>query len=415
MAVYGDITHDSRVRREAEGLARAGHEVVLACLPGARPTGWSPERVRVVPLLPGRSSALPGSRRAGRTGRPRRAIDLTRWMVGYVGNALAWGRQVAGVLPDADAWHLHDLPALVAVARRVPATTPVVYDSHELFLDTGLAARLPAPLRRLLAWQEGLLVRRVDTLITVNDALADVLRRRYRPRRTAVVHNAPPRRAAHTGPDLIRAATGIPADAPIVIHHGQLTTMRGLEFLVEAMLEPGLERAHLVLLGYGALRDRLVATSRESRFGGRIHVLDAVPPDDVVTWLSSADVEAITFTGATRNLTLSTPNKLFESLAAGVPVVVSDLPGMRSIVAGPAGELGAICDPGSPATVAHGIRAVLDLPPAARTELRRRCLDAAARRWNWETEVRSLVAVYERLAVDLDPATRTAPVAVRPR
>jgi alpha-maltose-1-phosphate synthase len=406
MAVYGDITHDSRVRREAEALARAGHEVLLACLAGAQPTGWSPAGIRVLALLPSRSSALPGSRRTTGASRPLRAFHLTGWIVGYVANVFSWGREVADIIRDVDVWHLHDLPALIAIAHRVPRTTPLVYDSHELYLDTGLAARLPAPLRSLLYREEGLLVRRADTLITVNDALEEVLRRRYRPRRTAVVYNSPPRCDPHPGPDLLRGATGAPAEAPIVIHHGLLAPARRLELLVEAMLEPGLDRAHLVLLGYGPLRDSLVAASRERRFGGRVHVLDAVQPEDVVKWISTADVEAVTLPGINLNARLSTPNKLFESLAAGVPPVVSDLPGMRKVVLDPAGALGAVCDPGSPTTIAHGIRAILDLPPAERAELRRRCLDAAARRWNWEVQVRNLVSTYDRLARDFGPGAR---------
>jgi glycosyltransferase involved in cell wall biosynthesis len=289
----------------------------------------------------------------------------------------------------------------------VPRPTPLVYDSHELYLDTGLAGRLPAPLRSVLSWREGVLVRRADTLVTVNHALADVLSRRYQPRRTIVVYNSPPARDprnAGTGPDLLRAATGIPAEAPIVIHDGGLSPAGGLELLVEAMLEPELERAHLVLLGYGPLRDALAAMAREGRFGGRIHVLDAVPPEDVVSWISTADVEAITRPGINLNVTLSTPNKLFECFAAGVPLVVSDLPGMRGIVLDDDGALGTVCDPSSPASIAQGISAILDLPPAARTELRQRCRQAAARRWNWETQVQRLVATYERIARDLDPA-----------
>src|SRR5690349_6958343 len=97
MAVYGEITHDSRVRREAEALAGAGHEVVLACLPGPRPNQWSPPGIRVFALLPRRSSALPGSRRTT-TRRRLRAFEPTRWAVGYVANVLWWGRQVAAVI-----------------------------------------------------------------------------------------------------------------------------------------------------------------------------------------------------------------------------------------------------------------------------------------------------------------------------
>jgi glycosyltransferase involved in cell wall biosynthesis len=91
-----------------------------------------------------------------------------------------------------------------------------------------------------------------------------------------------------------------------------------------------------------------------------------------------------------------------------VPLVVSDLPGMRGIVLDEAGALGAVCDPGSPASIAQGIRAILDLPAVEREALRERCRRAAAGRWNWEAQGRQLVGTYERIARDLDPAVREA-------
>jgi glycosyltransferase involved in cell wall biosynthesis len=101
---------------------------------------------------------------------------------------------------------------------------------------------------------------------------------------------------------------------------------------------------------------------------------------------------------ATANERLSTPNKLFESLAAGIPVVTSDFPERRRIVLDdPAGPLGAVCDPTDPASIGAAIRSIVSLDTAATAELRRRCLTAAHERWNWETESRRLVDLYADL------------------
>ena len=59
------------------------------------------------------------------------------------------------------------------------------------------------------------------------------------------------------------------------------------------MLEPGLEPAHLVFLGYGGERATLDRLAAEPRFGGRLHVLDAVRPDDLLGMVAGADVDAI--------------------------------------------------------------------------------------------------------------------------
>lgn len=404
MAVYGDITHDSRVRREAETLASSGHHVVLACLPGAQPSGWAPAGIHVLALLPTRGRTLPGTSDPFRslTRRRRKLAPLHRiaWLVGYLANLRAWGDQVVAAIGEADAWHVHDLPALVAISSHVPNATPIVYDSHELFLDTGIAGRLPRALRFLVRLEERRRVARVDTLITVNRELAAELNRRYRPRRTVVVHNCPRWTAPYVGPDLLRTATGIPPNAPIVLHHGLLARARGLEVLTEAMFEPGLEDSHLVLLGYGGLRDSMRALSRDPRFAGRLHVIDAVPVREVLDWISSASVGAIALPATDMNLRLATPNKLFECLAAGVPVVVSDLPAIRRIVDDPRGALGTFCDPTRPKSVALAIRSILEMEPPGRLALRSRCFAAAKQRWNWESEVQGLTATYERIAAE---------------
>ena len=112
------------------------------------------------------------------------------------------------------------------------------------------------------------------------------------------------------------------------------------------------------------------------------------------------DVGALPIQRSTLNHYLATPNKLFECLAAGVPVVASDFPAIRSIVTGdPDGPLGVLCDPTSVDAVAEG-DPVDAGPPGMRTAqtLRDRCLTAAHERWNWEGEVAGLVALHRELA-----------------
>jgi glycosyltransferase involved in cell wall biosynthesis len=101
---------------------------------------------------------------------------------------------------------------------------------------------------------------------------------------------------------------------------------------------------------------------------------------------------------STINHRMSTPNKLFECLAAGVPVVASDFPEMRQIVCdGPLGPLGIVAAPDDVQALARAIRAIVAADPSTRAELRARCLRAAHERWNWETESAGLVRLYAEL------------------
>jgi glycosyltransferase involved in cell wall biosynthesis len=115
--------------------------------------------------------------------------------------------------------------------------------------------------------------------------------------------------------------------------------------------------------------------------------------------VSSVDVAGMAIQATNRSYELSTPNKMFEAFAAGVPVAGSDFPGFRTIVAeNPDGPLGELFDPTSPASIAAAVRRILDLPPDDYAAMAERCLRAAVERWNWETESVKLRDLYRELA-----------------
>ena len=275
-----------------------------------------------------------------------------------------------------------------------------MYDSHELFLDAGAEARQPWWVRRILRSLERRWIAAVAGLVTVNASIAEALYRRYGGPPAVIVRNAPPRQPLMAErPDHLRAAAYIPASSPVILYHGGFQRDRGLEVLAEAMVDDRLRQAHLVFLGFGPLEATLRATSEEPRFGGRLHVLQGVPADELLGWVASADVSAMPNQPRTLNERLSTPNKLFESLAVGTPVVSSDFPERRRIVVDdPDGPLGAVCDPTRPAPLATALADVLSLDAAAMADLRGRCQRAAHERYNWETESTGLLDLYRGLA-----------------
>jgi glycosyltransferase involved in cell wall biosynthesis len=405
MAVYGDLTFDSRVRREAATLARAGHDVVLVCLANDGGTTDLAEGVTVVVRRPTTSDVLPRSPNPFRTRgmrRVRSAFARVGWLIGYARNLRVWGRMVVDCCAPVDVWHLHDLTGLAGVVPALPRQATVVYDSHEIFIEAGTGRRLPRPAQALLRAYERRLVSRVAAMVTVNEAVAGVLRRRYHPARTVVVHNCPELWSPpEPRPDLIRQALRLTHDVRIVLYHGSLGPHRGIEQLMEALRLPALERAHLVLLGGGPGRDQYLAEASNPEAKGRIHVLDPVPPRELLDWVASADVGAMPIEPSTLNHFLSTPNKLFECLAAGTPVVTSDFPAMREVVlGGDRGPLGAVCDPGRVEDVAAAIGSVLELDPDGWRSLSERCLAAAHTRWNWNAESDRLVRMYQTLVLE---------------
>ena len=339
-------------------------------------------------------------------GAPGSRMDGLDWVAMWRFGTLGWAKAAAREAGPADVYHGHDLTGLPAAiaARRLHAgagarQASLIYDSHELYVESGATTGRPGWAIDWLARKERSWASEADALVTVNQALADELGPKLGIERVVVVHNCPPRPPAEIErSDRVRAAAAIPADAPVVLYHGGLRPGRGLRQLAEAMLEPGLEPAHLAFLGFGPSRDEVASLAAEPRFGGRLHLLRPVAPDQVVDWVASVDVAAMPIQASNRSYELATPNKLFEALAAGVPVVASDVAGIRSIVVDdPDGPLGELCDPTDPASIGRAIVRLLSLSPEARAGLADRCRRAARERWNWETESAKLVELYAEL------------------
>jgi glycosyltransferase involved in cell wall biosynthesis len=280
------------------------------------------------------------------------------------------------------------------LARR--AGVPFVYDARDIYVESNNVARLPWPARRLFLARERRWARRAARVITVNESCAAHLEGSLGIPRPAVVMNGqrawvPP----DPPPDHLRRLLGLAADRRVVLYHGGFMPDRGLPELMRAIALPGLESAELVLMGSGAIEPAIRRLAADSPAADRIHLVPPVPPDELLGWVASADVGVMPNQPRTLNERLSTPNKLFECLAAGTPVVSSDFPERRRILlAGPEGPLGAVCDPRDPASIAAAIGSILALDPEARAALRARCRAAAETRYGWDAQFLTLLDVY---------------------
>jgi glycosyltransferase involved in cell wall biosynthesis len=317
-----------------------------------------------------------------------------------IGEVRAQGRAARTIAMEVDIVHAMGflaLPVAVGVAARARAR--LVYDARDLYVESNNIARLPAPLRALFAWREGRWARRASRVFTVNEVLADELERRFRLRRPVVVMNGQaPWDPPDPAPNRIRGRLALGPDRKVALYHGGLMPDRGLDRLIAAMPQPGLESTDLVIMGSGMMEGRLRELAAASPARGRIHFLPPVAPDDLLDWVASSDVGVMPNQPTTLNERLSTPNKLFECLAAGTPVVSSDFPERRRIVMdGPDGPLGRVCDPTSPASIATAIREIVRLSPADAAELRERCRRAGRDRFGWPAQLGRALEAYGEL------------------
>ena len=338
-----------------------------------------------------------------------KALKVALWPL----HVRAWWRTLRRELPPADLYHAFGILTLsVALdlareARQAGRRGLVVYDVIDAILDSNNYQHVPGPILARYRRREAAWVRRADAVVTVNEALADHCHRLWPFReRPTVLLNCQPRWTPPTPrPDLVLAATGLPAERRIVLFLGKLGRERGLEMAAEAVIR--LRDAALVMLGATVnpqWATALATKSRESRFEGRHVVLPPVHPDDVRAWAASADVSIIAVAANSLNQRLSTPNKFWESLAAGTPVVVGrDLDVMHGIVE--ADRLGAVADPSDPDDLARALAEVLERPADGYEAMRSRCLAVTRDRYNWETAV---IPYLDLVARHASPGQRSA-------
>ncbi|HEX5466232.1 MAG TPA: hypothetical protein VFW92_06110, partial [Candidatus Limnocylindrales bacterium] len=256
-------------------------------------------------------------------GVPKRAAAALRRWAFWPHTVRGWWAALEAELPPADLYHacgsLTIAPALAARDRHAsgPGGGParVVYDAIDAVTESNNMLGLPAPVRRLIARRERGWARAADARITVNDPLARLLAARWGTARPAVVPNYPELRVRPEPGDRIRAALSLPASTRIVLFQGRLGPWLGIEEAERAILE--LPDTALVLLGFGRWEEQCRQRDTQPPFAGRHFTLPAVHPDALLAWTASADVSIIPLPAVSLNQRRSTPNKFWESLAAG--------------------------------------------------------------------------------------------------
>jgi glycosyltransferase involved in cell wall biosynthesis len=382
MVVHNAMLYDSRVEREAKSLASAGWRVLVLALTRCGSTlpetenthGYTLRRVTV----PGWYEALALER--------FRLVHILLSMIVIIARGIRFLRRT-----DAGVYHGHDFSGLLQIALAGRLKDKVVYDSHELYFDTcgpgfdcSFTHRYLIPLFRPL---EKPLARRTAAILTVNDSIADILVSKLDVERPVVIKNAAEIREMPS--PVWKRNEG---EIKTLVHTGAIKRNRQLKELVQAaaMLP---ETIHLVFLGDGpywaALHEQVKALGLESR----VKKLSTVAPSEVVPTISQFDAAAVlpTVTGGL-NARLSLPNKLFEAIAAGLPVVAGPNVEIAGLVK--TYDLGAVCDSSDPASIAYGIETVFDIRNYKRYKLH---AEKARLEVNWGQEEKKLIDLYTKL------------------
>jgi glycosyltransferase involved in cell wall biosynthesis len=329
------LVHDQRIDRrvldEARTLLDSGWDVTVAAGP-ADPTHQPTDEetypdVPIVRATPGFAPMLPHAT----PGHLAIAAEIpwarfSPYHHEFLAEALA--RQPEVIVA-------HDLPQLgAAVLAAAETGSRVVYDSHEVYpeqrhlFNQGIAW----PLASLEDW----LLPLVDETLTVNESIASFLAARYGIRRPSVILNAPqpPSSSEPTDSAHFRERLRIPAGAQMLLYQGAYAPTRNLENLMTAFADV---RDDVVLVMLGPGFEEGSAPRRLARdlglLGTRVFFHEPVGQKELLSYTAMADAGVIPYV-PTDELAVywCTPNKLFEFIVAGIPVLASDLPELRRFV-----------------------------------------------------------------------------------
>jgi glycosyltransferase involved in cell wall biosynthesis len=231
-----------------------------------------------------------------------------------------WFARQLGTITDTNNYdfvHCHDW-VFLATGRRIAreAGAKLIYDSHELATRQNLQTRSN---RLLTSIVERITWRHVDLLISVSQSIVDFYLQTYGPRKVLVVVNTPEVRGGNTpqGMGTVRTRSRCSREDVLAVYIGRFTSGRGIDAILEAAkLEvPGL---HFAFLGSGPLGGTISLAVGEL---GNVSLIEPVDSDQVVSFLRDADVGLCLIEPVTLSYEYSLPNKLFESLFAGLRVV----------------------------------------------------------------------------------------------
>ncbi len=360
----GDVSRDSRLRRFTEALSPK-YRISIIALSDAAPV--LPVGIDLISI-------------------PRAHASLRRSLPSFWLNA---SRIAAGL--RADAYFASDLYTLPAAARAAKSNgARLVYDSRELY--TSIAAlQGRAVTQRFWSLLERAYARRVDVVCTVNNSIAEILRTRGYGE-VAVIRNLPDWQAMEKTSRL-RDVLGISHGKIIVLSQGGLQRGRGAFVALSAVAR--VPDCVLVFLGDGPLAASVLHAAKTHGVADRVFVHPAVPSADLHEWTASADIGLCLIEPLGESYRLSLPNKLFEYLAAGLPVLGSDFPEIGAVLRST--RAGIAVDPTQQSPVTEALRNL-----ASDHLLRAQCRDnalAASVEYSWEKEKEVLMDVVKQMWV----------------
>jgi glycosyltransferase involved in cell wall biosynthesis len=422
MAKIVIFIYDTRIDRRAllqcKSLIAHGHQVTLYA-PPYEDVSADPAYVKRLDKIapPAQSLKSPEPPKPPKTFY-QRALDCKRWLAEKYPKTLQWLLPIArpifsklyamriskprpedvfldmfhaalAINHKADLYIAHDLPMLpVAVEAKRRYGGKVLYDSHELFPDQEWTEAESRMWRKM----EQAYIGKADAVVTINPSIARIMEERYGLPKVEVIYNAEwVREGEVTRQWRFHEAFGLPREKRILLYQGGLSLGRNLERLVESFREVRDPSLCLIFLGSGPCDKTLDTLIAQHGLRDRVLRMEAVPQAELLGYTASADLGVIPYQDTCLNNRYCTPNKLFEFIAAGLPLIATDLPEISRIVS--EYQIGLTGDTDDPKALMELITRAMQ--PEILANLRHNIV-AARGRVNWQHEGEKFAAIIAK-------------------
>jgi glycosyltransferase involved in cell wall biosynthesis len=226
--------------------------------------------------------------------------------------------------------HAGDFYSLaVAKSLKMKNKAKLVYDSREIYSQLNSLKDRPFA-RKLLEFREKYLVTYVDKMVVTADVDASYLKRLFTHSIPYhVIKNLPPKQKLEESNEL-REKFKVSPDNLVLLYQGWVLEGRGLDTIVYTMKE--IDFAELVLIGGGEYLDKLKELVTKEGLEAKVHFTGLIPYEKLSKATMSADVGLVLFSDESISYQNALPNKLFEFIQAGIPVITSNQKTMSEIV-----------------------------------------------------------------------------------
>jgi glycosyltransferase involved in cell wall biosynthesis len=294
------------------------------------------------------------------------------------------------VFKRADLLLSNDLDTLAAnyLASKFKRSCRLVYDTHEYFTEVPELQGRPF-VKRFWERIEGWIFPKLNTIYTVNASIAEMYRKKYG-KEVLVVRNVSPR----WQPETLKTRTelGLPEERFLIILQGAgINVDRGAEEAVEAVKE--LQNVLLLILGDGDAVPALKEYVQSNDLSEKVWFLPKKPYAEMMQYTACADLGLTLDKPSNLNYLFSLPNKLFDYVHAGIPVICTDLPEVARIVQ--LHEVGVVLEELTVKALQEKITE-LQAHPEVLTRLKANCSNAAKTEC-WENEIETLKKIYSAI------------------